>query len=210
MTDFVTIIQISIAAVLIQNFVLTRFLGLCPFLGVSKKLSSATGMGMAVTFVMTIASMCIWWVDQAILVALHEEFLRTIVFILIIASLVQLMELIMQKFTPALYESLGIYLPLAATNCAILGVVLINAGNSGPNPFTGEAFTFIEATINGAAAGLGFLLALVLMAGLRERMDLADVPKTMDGFPIAFISAGLMALAFLGFSGLSFFPGNGG
>ncbi|MCL2183375.1 MAG: RnfABCDGE type electron transport complex subunit A [Chitinispirillia bacterium] len=207
MTDFVTIVQISIGAVLIQNFVLARFLGLCPFLGVSRKLSSATGMGMAVMFVMTIASMCIWWVDQTILIAMHEEFLRTIVFILIIASLVQLMELVMQKFTPALYESLGIYLPLAATNCAILGVVIINTG---ANPYTGEAFTFIEATVNGAAAGLGFLLALVLMAGLRERLDLADVPKAMEGFPIAFITAGLMALAFLGFSGLSFFPGTGG
>ncbi|MCL2219440.1 MAG: RnfABCDGE type electron transport complex subunit A [Chitinispirillia bacterium] len=204
MTDFVTIVQISIGAVLIQNFVLARFLGLCPFLGVSKKLSSATGMGMAVLFVMTIASMCIWWVDHAILIAMNEEFLRTIVFILIIASLVQLMELVMQKFTPALYESLGIYLPLAATNCAILGVVIINTG---ANPFTGNEFTFIEATVNGAAAGVGFLLALVLMAGLRERLELADIPKSMEGFPIAFITAGLMALAFLGFSGLSFFPG---
>jgi len=206
MTDFVTIIQISIAAVLVQNFVLARFLGLCPFLGVSKKLSSATGMGMAVMFVMTVASMCIWWVDRAVLVAMNEEYLRTIVFILIIASLVQLLEMILQKFIPSLYESLGIYLPLAATNCAILGVVIINTG---ANPFTGNSFTFIEATVNGAAAGLGFLLALVLMAGLRERMEAADIPKTMEGFPIAFITAGLMALAFLGFSGLSFFPGAG-
>jgi electron transport complex protein RnfA len=207
MTDFVTIVQISIAAILVQNFVLARFLGLCPFLGVSKKLSSAVGMGMAVMFVMTIASMCIWWVDQAILVAMNEEFLRTIVFILIIASLVQLLEMVLQKFIPSLYEALGIYLPLTATNCAILGVVIINTG---ANPFTGASFTFIEATINGAAAGVGFLLALILMAGLRERMEMADVPKTMEGLPIAFVTAGLMALAFLGFSGLSFFPGNGG
>jgi electron transport complex protein RnfA len=205
--DIVSIIQISIAAVLIQNFVLSRFLGLCPFFGVSKKLSGAVGMGLAVVFVMTVASACIWWIDKAILVALNEEFLRTIVFILIIASLVQLLEMVMQRFTPALYESLGIYLPLTATNCAILGVVIINTG---ANPFTNAPFTFVEAVVNGAAAGIGFTLALVLMAGLRERLELADIPKALDGLPIAFITAGLMALAFLGFSGLSFFQAHGG
>jgi len=205
--NFVSIIQISIAAVLIQNFVLARFLGLCPFFGVSKKLSSATGMGMAVIFVMTVASMFTWWIDASILVAMNVEYLRTIVFILVIASLVQLLEMILQKFSPALYESLGIYLPLITTNCAILGVAIINTG---ANPFTGAPFSFVESVVNGAASGIGFTLALVLMAGLRERLELADIPKSLDGLPIAFITAGLMALAFLGFSGLSFFPSTGG
>ena len=205
--NFVSIIQISIAAVLIQNFVLARFLGLCPFFGVSKKLSSATGMGMAVIFVMTVASMFTWWIDASILVAMNVEYLRTIVFILVIASLVQLLEMILQKFSPALYESLGIYLPLITTNCAILGVAIINTG---ANPFTGNPFGFLESVVNGAASGVGFTLALVLMAGLRERLELADIPKSLDGLPIAFITAGLMALAFLGFSGLSFFPSTGG
>jgi electron transport complex protein RnfA len=200
--NFISIIQISIAAVLIQNFVLARFLGLCPFFGVSTKLSSATGMGMAVVFVMTISTMFTWWIDHTVLAAMNVEYLRTIVFILVIASLVQLIEMIMQKFTPALYESLGIYLPLMATNCAILGVAIINTDI---NQFTGAPFTFIESTVNGAASGVGFTLALVLMAGLRERLESADIPKSLEGLPIAFITAGLMALAFLGFSGLSFF-----
>jgi len=203
MTDSLTsIIQISIAAVLIQNFVLARFLGLCPFFGVSKKLSSATGMGMAVIFVMTVASMITWWINKAILIDMGVDYLRTIVFILIIASLVQLLEMVLQKFTPALYDSLGIYLPLITTNCAILGVAIINTDT---NIFSGMKYSFVESTVNGAASGIGFTLALVLMAGLRERLELADIPKSLDGLPIAFITAGLMALAFLGFSGLSFF-----
>jgi len=203
MTNGLTgIIQISIAAVLIQNFVLARFLGLCPFFGVSKKLSSATGMGMAVVFVMTVASMFTWWINKAILINMGVEYLRTIVFILVIASLVQLLEMVLQKFTPALYESLGIYLPLITTNCAILGVAIINTG---VNVFSGTEYSFVESVVNGAASGIGFTLALVLMAGLRERLELADIPKSLDGLPIAFITAGLMALAFLGFSGLSFF-----
>jgi len=204
--EIISIIQISIAAVLIQNFVLARFLGLCPFFGVSKKLSSALGMGTAVVFVMVVASMITWWINEAILIGMDVEYLRTIVFILVIASLVQLLEMVLQKFSPALYESLGIYLPLITTNCAILGVAIINTG---VNRFTGQAYTLLEATVNGAASGIGFLLALVLMAGLRERLELADVPKAMEGLPIAFITAGLMALAFLGFSGLSFFPAGG-
>jgi len=203
MTDSLTgIIQISIAAVLIQNFVLARFLGLCPFFGVSKKLSSATGMGMAVIFVMTVASMFTWWINKAILIEMKVGYLQTIVFILVIASLVQLLEMVLQKFTPALYDSLGIYLPLITTNCAILGVAIINTG---VNVFSGTEYSFVESTVNGAASGVGFTLALVLMAGLRERLELADIPKSLDGLPIAFITAGLMALAFLGFSGLSFF-----
>jgi electron transport complex protein RnfA len=201
-TSFVSIVQISIAAVLIQNFILARFLGLCPFFGVSKKLSSATGMGMAVVFLMTIATAFTWWINESVLVGMNVEYLKTIVFILVIASLVQLIEMFMQKFTPHLYESLGIYLPLMSTNCAILGVAIINAG---ANQFSGAPYTFVESVVNGAASGVGFLLALVLMAGIRERLELADIPKSLDGLPIAFITAGLMALAFLGFSGLSFF-----
>lgn len=202
-----SIIQISIAAVLIQNFVLVKFLGLCPFFGVSKKLSSATGMGMAVLFVMTISAMITWMIDRFVLVPFNIDYLRTIVFILVIASLVQLLEMIMRKFTPALYDALGIYLPLITVNCAILGVVIINTGI---NQFTGLPFTFIESLVNGVASGAGFLLALILMAGIRERLEVADIPKSLDGLPIAFISAGLMALAFLGFSGLSFFAAGGG
>ncbi|MDR2728601.1 MAG: RnfABCDGE type electron transport complex subunit A [Chitinispirillales bacterium] len=207
MNSIVTIIQISLAAVLIQNLILARFLGLCPFLGVSKKLSSATGMGMAVVFVMTISSIFTWMIDKFVLIPFDVEYLRTIVFILVIASLVQLIEMIMHKFTPALYDSLGIYLPLITTNCAILGVVIINTG---VNQFTGLPFTFTESVVNGVASGAGFLMALVLMAGIRERLELADIPKTLEGLPIAFICAGLMALAFLGFSGLSFFAPVGG
>jgi electron transport complex protein RnfA len=205
--DFASIVQISIASVLIQNFVLARFLGLCPFFGVSKKLSSATGMGLAVVFVMTISTMFTWWIDSAILKAMGVEYLQTIVFILVIASLVQLLEMFLQKFSPALYESLGIYLPLMATNCAIVGVTFINTG---VNKFTGEYYTFVESVVDGIASGVGFTLALILMAGLRERLDLSDTPKSLEGLPIAFITAGLMALAFLGFSGLSFFPAGGG
>lgn len=207
MSSVMSIIQISIAAVLIQNFVLARFLGLCPFFGVSKKLSSATGMGMAVIFVMTVASMFTWAINNFILMEFGVEFLRTIVFILVIASLVQLLEMALQKFSPALYESLGIFLPLITTNCAIMGVALINTGI---NQFTGKPFTFVESLINGVASGVGFTLALVLMAGLREKLELANIPKSLEGLPIAFITAGLMALAFLGFSGLSFFTSVGG
>ncbi|MDR0331079.1 MAG: RnfABCDGE type electron transport complex subunit A [Chitinispirillales bacterium] len=201
-SNIVSIVQISIAAVLIQNFILARFLGLCPFFGVSKKLSSATGMGMAVVFVMTISTAFTWWINESILVGMHVEYLETIVFILVIASLVQLLEMFLQKFSPHLYESLGIYLPLMTTNCAILGVAIINTG---VNQFSGSPYTLVESVVNGAASGVGFLLALVLMAGLRERMELADIPKSLDGLPISFITAGLMAMAFLGFSGLSFF-----
>jgi electron transport complex protein RnfA len=205
--NFASIVQISIASVLIQNFVLARFLGLCPFFGVSKKLSSATGMGLAVVFVMTISTMFTWWIDTSLLKAFEVEYLRTIVFVLVIASLVQLLELFLQKFSPSLYESLGIYLPLMATNCAIVGVTFIN---SGVNQYTGLPYTFAESLTDGIASGAGFTLALVLMAGIRERLDLSDTPKSLEGLPIAFIAAGLMALAFLGFSGLSFFPAAGG
>ncbi len=200
--DFIILIQISISAVLISNFVLMKFLGLCPFFGVSKKLSSAIGMGMAVIFVMTMASMITWIINRFVLIPFEVGFLQTIVFILVIASLVQLVEMALQKFSPALYVALGIFLPLITTNCAILGVALLNAGN---NDFTGRPYTFLECTVNGIMSGVGFTLALVLMAGIREKLELASVPKSLTGLPIAFVTAGLMAIAFLGFSGLNFF-----
>lgn len=200
--NLVSIVQISIGAILINNFILSRFLGLCPFFGVSKKLSSAIGMGMAVIFVMTVASIFTYAINRYILEPKDVEFLRTIVFILVIASLVQLVEMTLQKFSPMLYESLGIYLPLITTNCAIMGVALLNTDK---NDFTGQAYTFIESILNGAMSGVGFTLALVLMAGIREKLELANIPKAMEGLPIAFITAGLMAIAFLGFSGLNFF-----
>ncbi|MDG5817006.1 RnfABCDGE type electron transport complex subunit A [Chitinispirillales bacterium ANBcel5] len=207
MNGLINILQISIAAVLVQNLVLARFLGLCPFLGVSKKLSSATGMGMAVIFVMTVASMFTWVIHNYILIPMDVAYLQTIVFILVIASLVQLLEMSLQKFSPALYEALGIFLPLITTNCAILGVAVLNTGI---NEFTGNSFTFIESLVNGIASGVGFTLALVLMAGVREKLELANTPKALEGLPAAFLVGGLMALAFLGFSGLNFFASVGG
>lgn len=200
--NIVSLVQISIAAILINNFVLARFLGLCPFFGVSKKLSSAIGMGMAVIFVMTVASMFSWIIYNYILVPHDVTYLYTIVFILVIASLVQLVEMILQKFSPALYEALGIFLPLITTNCAILGVAVLNTVT--------ENYNFIESIVNGITSGIGFTLALVLMAGIREKLELAKIPKPLEGLPIAFITAGLMAIAFLGFSGLNFFQNIGG
>ena len=200
--NIVSLVQISIAAILINNFVLSRFLGLCPFMGVSKKLSSAIGMGMAVIFVMTVASMFSWIIYNYILVPYNVTYLYTIVFILVIASLVQLVEMILQKFSPALYEALGIFLPLITTNCAILGVAVLNTVT--------EDYNFIESLVNGITSGIGFTLALVLMAGIREKLELANIPKPLEGLPIAFITAGLMAIAFLGFSGLNFFQNIGG
>jgi electron transport complex protein RnfA len=202
MHNIAGLIGISIGAVLINNFVLSRFIGLCPFFGVSKKLSSATGMGMAVIFVMALASSFTWLINAYILLPYHVQYLQTIVFILVIAALVQLVEMALQKYSPTLYEALGIYLPLITTNCAVLGVALINTGI---NQFTGAPFTFIESFVNGVMSGVGFMFALILMAGIRERIELANVPELLDGLPIVFITAGLMALAFLGFAGLNFF-----
>jgi len=199
--DFGILVQICIGSIFINNFILSRYLGFCPFFGVSKKLSNAFGMGMAVIFVMALAATFTWIFNNYALKPQHLEYLQTIVFILVIAALVQLVEMVMLKFTPALYEALGIYLPLITTNCAILGAALINAGQ---NPYSGKDYTFVEALVNGVSSGLGFTLALLLMAGIRERLDLADIPRPLKGLPIAFISAGLMAIAFLGFSGLSF------
>jgi Na+-translocating ferredoxin:NAD+ oxidoreductase subunit A len=195
------LLQIAIGAILINNFILARFLGLCPFFGVSKKLSSAIGMGISVVFVMSVATLFTWSIQKWVLAPFGVDFLRTIVFILVIASLVQLVEMALQKYVPALYEALGIFLPLITTNCAILGVAIINTEL---NPYTGGAFSLVEAVINAAASGMGFTLALVLMAGIRERLEFARIPKPLEGLPIAFVTAGLMALAFLGFSGFSF------
>ncbi len=185
-----SIIGIVITFIFINNFILTQFLGLCPFIGVSKNLESAAGMGFAVTFVMSIASITTWAIFNFILVPLELEFLRTISFILVIASLVQLVELIIQKISPPLYKALGIYLPLITTNCAVLGIAVINV-RSGYNA--------LESFIAGFSAGLGFLLAIVLMSTIREKLDMEWVPKPLRGVPIAFITGGLMALAFMAF-----------
>jgi electron transport complex protein RnfA len=184
---------IFIGAALVNNFVLARFLGICPFLGVSKRLETAFGMGMAVIFVMTLASVGTNIVYTYVLVPLGLEFLQIIAFILIIASLVQLVETVLQKAVPTLYKGLGIYLPLITTNCAILGLALLNVLKS---------YTLLPAIIFALGAGMGFTLALLLMAGIRQKLVFADVPKSLKGVPIALIVAGLMSLAFFGFSGL--------
>ncbi len=188
------IISILIAALLTENFVMVKFYGICPFLGVSKKVETASGMGMAVTFVMAVASMLTWAVNHFLLVKYNLEYLQTIAFILIIAGLVQFVEMFVKKSLPALYNALGIYLPLITTNCAVLGVTLLNVQNE---------YGFLLSVLNGTFAALGFTLAIVLMAGIRERLDENYVPKSFRGFPIALITAGLMAIAFMGFSGFS-------
>ncbi len=185
--------KLVIGAILVNNFVLHRFLGICPFLGVSKKIETSIGMGMAVIFVMTMASFFTWIFYHYILVPLNLEYLQTIVFILVIASLVQLVEMVLLKQFPALYEALGIFLPLITTNCAILGVAVLNIQ---------KEYSFLESLVFAFSAGLGFTLALILMAGIREKLELADIPKPLKGTAIALITAGLLSLAFMGFSGL--------
>ena len=189
------ILGILIAALLSQNFILVKFYGICPFMGVSKKIDTALGMGMAVTFVMALAS-AVCWAVNLILIALGLEYMQTVVFILVIASLVQVVEMFLKKFVPALYKALGVFLPLITTNCAVLGVVLVNVQ---------EGYDLLLSTINGAAGGLGFTLAIVLFASVRERVNKTECPECFKGFPIALISAGLLALAFMGFSGLKIF-----
>ncbi len=190
-------LYLIISAIFVNNIVLSKFLGICPFIGVSKNLDSAIGMGFAVTFVMTLASIVTYVLDHYVLanalLGIDITYLRTFMFILVIASLVQFVEIILHKFSPALYKSLGIYLPLITTNCAILGIAQINSMNN---------FSFLKSLLNGFASGLGFTLALVLMAGLREKVELVKVPASFKGAPMAFILAGLMALAFQGFAGL--------
>ena len=187
------LLSITLGAILANNFIFSQFLGCCPFLGVSKKVDTAVGMGVAVTFVMGLASAVCFVVNKYILIPLDLAYMQTVAFILVIASLVQFIEMFLQKSMPSLYTALGVYLPLITTNCAVLGVVLLNVQNS---------YNFIESVVYGITGGLGFLLAIVLFASIRERLVFADYPKCWDGFPIALITAGLMALAFMGFSGL--------
>ena len=189
------ILGILIAALLSQNFILVKFYGICPFMGVSKKIDTALGMGVAVTFVMALAS-AVCWAVNLLLVNLGLEYMQTVSFILVIASLVQVVEMFLKKFVPALYKALGVFLPLITTNCAVLGVVLVNVQNN---------YSFLISVINGAAGGLGFTLAIVLFASVRERVDKAAPPESFKGYPLALIAAGFLALAFMGFSGLSIF-----
>lgn len=184
---------IALSAILVENFIFSQFLGICPFMGVSKKPNTALGMGFAVTFVMTLASAATWAVNQYLLVPLKLEYMQTVAFILVIAALVQLVEMFLQKSVPALYQALGIYLPLITTNCAVLGVALLNIQ---------KGYSFLESVVYGFTGGLGFLLAIVLFSFVRERVDHCDCPKAFRGFPIALIAAGLVALAFMGFSGM--------
>jgi electron transport complex protein RnfA len=187
------LLALFISAILVNNFVLYYFLGICPFLGVSKKLDSAISMGLAVTFVMTITAVISWIINNWILIPNNIGYLQTVAFILVIASLVQLVEMFIRKMSPPLYQALGIYLPLITTNCAIMGLALLAARKN---------YSFFEAVIFGIGSGIGFTLAIVLMAGIREQLDFADVPEPLKGAGIALIVAGIMALAFTGFSGM--------
>lgn len=185
--------SILLTAILTQNFVLSKFLGICPFLGVSKKLNTAVGMSAAVIFVMALATAVTYPINQFLLVKNDLEYLQTIVFILVIAALVQLVEIILKKYIPALYSALGIYLPLITTNCAVLGVVILNID---------EGYGFAQSMFNSVGAGLGFMLAMVMFAGVRERLESCDVPKFMRGLPITLVAASLVSVSFLGFTGI--------
>lgn len=187
------LLMILVSTIFVNNFVLARFLGICPFLGVSKKVETALGMGMAVTFVMTIAGVVTWLIQYFILTPFGIEYLQTIAFILVIASLVQLVEMIIQKTSPVLYQSLGIFLPLITTNCAVLGLAVLNIQ---------KGYSFVESVVFSLGAALGFTLAMVMFAGLRERVDLCPVPRSFRGTAIALVTAGLLSLAFMGFAGL--------
>ena len=188
------LLSITLGAILANNFIFSQFLGCCPFLGVSKKVDTAVGMGVAVTFVMGLASAVCFVVNKYILIPLDLAYMQTVAFILVIASLVQFIEMFLQKAMPALYTALGVYLPLITTNCAVLGVALLNTQND---------YNFIESVVYGITGGLGFLLAIFLFAAVREQLEVSsENPKAFDGFPIALVTAGLMALAFMGFSGL--------
>ena len=193
MDSITNLLSITLGAILVNNFIFSQFLGCCPFLGVSKKVDTAVGMGIAVTFVMGLASAVCFFVNNYVLMPLGLGYMQTVAFILVIASLVQFIEMFLQKSMPSLYTALGVYLPLITTNCAVLGVVLLNVQNN---------YNFISSVVYGITGGLGFLLAIVLFASIRERLVFADYPKAFEGFPIALVTAGLMALAFMGFSGL--------
>ena len=187
------LLTILLTAILTQNFVLAKFLGICPFLGVSKKLNTAVGMSAAVIFVMALATAVTYPINKFLLVKNDLEYLQTIVFILVIAALVQLVEIILKKYIPALYNALGIYLPLITTNCAVLGVVILNVD---------EGYNFAQSMFSSVGAGLGFMLAMVMFAGVRERLESCDVPKFMQGLPITLVAASLVSVSFLGFTGI--------
>lgn len=187
------LLLLAVGAALVNNVVLSQFLGLCPFLGVSKKVETALGMGAAVIFVITIASACTGLIDKFILKRFHVEYLQTIVFILVIAALVQFVEMVLKKLMPALYSALGVYLPLITTNCAVLGVAIINVQ---------KEYSLVKGIINGFGTAVGFTIAIVILAGIRERMEHNDIPEAFKGSPIVLITAGLMAIAFCGFAGL--------
>lgn len=190
--DITKLLSISLGAILVNNFILVQFLGICPFMGVSKKTDTAIGMGFAVIFVMGLASALCYPVN-VLLVKLDLAYMQTVAFILVIAALVQFIEMFLKKSIPTLYEALGVYLPLITTNCAVLGVVQLNVQNG---------YNFIESVVYGVTGGVGFLVAIVLFASIRERLEFSEPPKAFEGFPIAMITAGLMALCFMGFSGL--------
>lgn len=188
------LVAIFLASILTENYILSKFLGICPFLGVSKKVNTAVGMSVAVTFVMVLATAVTWPIYTYLLVPNDLAYLQTIVFILIIAALVQLVEIVLRKYIPSLYNALGIYLPLITTNCAVLGVAVINMN---------EKYDLLTAVVNAFGTAVGYMLAIVMMAGIREKIELnADMPRCMRGLPIALITAGLMSIAFMGFSGL--------
>ncbi len=190
-----TLFTIFFTAALVNNFVLSQFLGICPFLGVSKKIETAAGMGGAVVFVITIASLCTSLLYNYLLLPNDLEYLNTIVFILVIAALVQFVEMVLKKMMPSLYKSLGVYLPLITTNCAVLGVALLSVQNE---------YGIVESVVNGIGASIGFMIAIVLMAGIREKMEHSNIPEVLKGTPIVLITAGLMAIAFCGFGGVGF------
>ena len=187
------ILLLLVSSILVNNFVLAKFLGCCPFLGVSKKVDTALGMGMAVTFVMAVASLATYLVQKYLLDPFGLGYMQTIAFILVIAVLVQIIEMVIKRISPPLYQALGVYLPLITTNCAVLGVTVLNIQSD---------YSLIEAVVSGAGGGLGFMLAIVLFAGIRERLETADMPAWLNGFPGALITAGLLAMAFLGFNGM--------
>lgn len=187
------IFTILISTIFVNNYVFARFLGICPFLGVSNKMETATGMGIAVTFVTTLSSIITYLIQTYVLKVYDLQYLQTIVFILVIASLVQFVEMVIKKISPALYEAMGVFLPLITTNCMVLGVAILNIE---------EGYTLVETITNAVGASLGFFLAIILLAGLRERLEIADVPEALKGFPITLVATGLMAIAFLGFAGM--------
>lgn len=188
-----SIMAILVSTIFVNNYVFARFLGICPFLGISNKMETAAGMGVAVTFVITLSSIITYFIHTLILDVLGLQYLQTIVFILVIASLVQFVELVIKKISPALYNSLGVYLPLITTNCIVLGVAILNIK---------EGYNLTQTIFNAIGASLGFVLALILISSIREKLQIADVPEALEGFPIALITAGLISIAFLGFGGL--------